>query len=72
MPNATDKDEIIFRDAVDKITVIPVTKHEDGELMLEFPDKLLDAMSWEEGDVLIWTELDDGNGYLVEKATTYE
>ena len=26
----------------------------DGELFLEFPDELLDAMNWSAGDTLIW------------------
>ena len=27
----------------------------DGELALDFPDELLDAMDWKAGDTLVWT-----------------
>jgi len=32
----------------------------DGELFLEFPDELLDAMNWSAGDTLIWEQSDIG------------
>jgi hypothetical protein len=51
---------------------LTVQKDDDGELLLEFPDDLLDTMNWEPGDTIIWTELPNGNGYNVEKAKTYE
>lgn len=66
MPNSTDKDEL------DGVSFIPVQLADDGELLLEFPEDLLDNMEWKEGDILVWTKLDNGNGYRVEKATTYE
>ena len=50
---------------------LTVQADSDGELFLEFPDDLLDTMSWKPGDVIIWTELPNGNGYNVEKAKTH-
>lgn len=33
----------------------------DGELLLSFPDELLNQMGWDIGDKLIWEELPDGS-----------
>jgi bifunctional DNA-binding transcriptional regulator/antitoxin component of YhaV-PrlF toxin-antitoxin module len=37
----------------------PVQVDSDGDLILVFPDELLNAMNWNEGDTLIWTQNDD-------------
>ena len=50
---------------------LKVEQDSDGELFMEFPDDLLDNMNWKPGDVIIWTELPNGNGYTVEKAKTH-
>jgi len=39
---------------------IPVEADSNGELMLVFPDNLLDGLLWNPGDTLIWEELDRG------------
>lgn len=33
----------------------------DGELLLSFPDALLNQVGWDVGDRLIWEELPDGS-----------
>lgn len=38
----------------------------DGELLLSFPEELLNQMGWDVGDKLIWEELPDGS-YSVRK-----
>ena len=43
-----------------------VTIDSDGELLLSFPDELLNQMGWDVGDKLIWEELPDGS-YAVRK-----
>lgn len=47
---------------------LPVEKDEDGELMLTFPDELMEAMNWKPGDVLEWTNNGDGT-WSLEKLT---
>jgi bifunctional DNA-binding transcriptional regulator/antitoxin component of YhaV-PrlF toxin-antitoxin module len=37
----------------------PVEVDSDGDLILVFPDELLAAMDWNEGDTLVWTQNDD-------------
>lgn len=51
---------------------LTVQEDSDGELFLEFPDDLLERMQWKPGDVIIWTELPNGNGYSVSKAKTHD
>ena len=42
----------------------PVEVDSDGDLILVFPDELLAAMDWNEGDTLLWTQNDDGTWTL--------
>lgn len=45
-----------------------ITLEEDGEdLILPFPDDLLEQVGWKEGDVLIWDMKDDGSVILSKK-----
>ena len=46
------------------IYTAPVEVDSDGDLILVFPDALLEAMQWREGDTLLWKELDDGTWSL--------
>ena len=34
--------------------ICPVVEDSDGELLLEFPDDLMEAVGWGIGDVLVW------------------
>lgn len=42
----------------------PIEVDSDGDLILVFPDELLAAMDWNEGDTLLWTQNDDGTWTL--------
>ena len=42
----------------------PVETDSDGDLVLVFPDELLEAMDWNAGDTLLWKQLDDGTWSL--------
>jgi len=37
---------------------------ETGDAILKFPEDLLEAAGWQEGDVLNWTDLKDGSWEL--------
>ena len=37
---------------------------ETGDAILKFPEDLLEAAGWQEGDVLNWTDLEDGSWEL--------
>ena len=49
---------------INDIYTAPVEVDSDGDLILVFPDALLEAMQWREGDTLLWKELDDGTWSL--------
>lgn len=34
--------------------ICPVVKDDDGELCIEFPDEVMDALDFQVGDVLVW------------------
>ena len=51
---------------------LEVQKDENGDIFLEFPDDLLETMSWVPGDMIVWSEMANGMGYTVEKAKTFE
>jgi hypothetical protein len=40
---------------------------ETGEAILAFPEDLLAAAGWKEGDILLWTDLKDGSWQLTKK-----
>jgi hypothetical protein len=47
-----------------------LTIKEDGktkELYIEFPPDALNQVGWDEGDTLIWEELDNGNWSIKKK-----
>jgi len=47
-----------------------ITVQENGktkELFLEFPPDALDQVGWDEGDTLLWQELDNGAWSLTKK-----
>lgn len=50
----------------DKIYTVAVQQDEKGDLILPFPDALLAQMGWQEGDVLLWKDNNDGS-YSIEK-----
>lgn len=43
----------------DNSYIAPIQVDSDGDLILVFPDELLAAMDWNEGDTLIWTQNND-------------
>ena len=50
-----------YRSISDKQWVITVQENnETKELFLQFPPDALDQVGWDEGDTLIWEELDHG------------
>lgn len=49
--------------------VMKVQEDSSGELFLEFPEDLLEQMSWKSGDNLIWTESKNG-AWLLAKLET--
>lgn len=40
---------------------------ETGDAILKFPEDLLKAAGWHEGDILNWTDLGDGSWQLTKK-----
>ena len=50
-----------YRKISDKQWVITVQENnETKELFLQFPPDALDQVGWDEGDTIIWEELDHG------------
>jgi bifunctional DNA-binding transcriptional regulator/antitoxin component of YhaV-PrlF toxin-antitoxin module len=48
----------------DNTYVAPIQVDSDGDLILVFPDELLEALVWKEGDSLVWTNNEDGSWSL--------
>jgi len=44
--------------------IAPIQVDADGDLILVFPDELLAAMDWNEGDTLIWRQNEDDSWTL--------
>jgi len=42
----------------------PIQVDSDGDLILVFPDELLEALVWKEGDSLLWINNEDGTWTL--------
>lgn len=43
----------------------------DGDdLVLTFPDELMTSMNWKIGDILVWSENDDGSWTVQKKTDT--
>lgn len=47
---------------------LPIQADDDGELILEFPDELMEIVDWKPGDALKWSKLDNDTWQL-EKVT---
>ena len=44
-------------------------RESNGELVMEFPDELLEAMDLKEGDDIYWEEQDNGNWVITKTPT---
>jgi bifunctional DNA-binding transcriptional regulator/antitoxin component of YhaV-PrlF toxin-antitoxin module len=51
--------------ALDKVYTGTVVE-EDGELMLVFPQEMIEELGWEEGDNIVW-DVDDNNRVVIAK-----
>lgn len=49
---------------MNKIYEAPIMADSAGELFLVFPDDLVDAMDWSEGETLKWQQNDNGSWTL--------
>jgi len=49
---------------------LEVTADSNGELILEFPDELMDNVGWQGGDTLLWQQQENGDWLISKKETT--
>ena len=49
---------------------LEVTADSNGELILEFPDELMDNVGWQGGDTLLWQQQENGDWLVSKKETT--
>lgn len=49
------------------IYTAPIQTDSDGELMLVFPEEMMEELNWSEGDELIWKQLDNGSWSLTKR-----
>jgi len=47
--------------------VIEVQQDEEGDLFIEFPPDMLEQVGWREGDVITWTQGENGSWVLSKK-----
>ncbi len=52
-----------------KSWVLEVQEDEQGEKLIELPEDLLAEAGWKEGDVLVWSDNEDGSWSLNKKGT---
>ena len=43
---------------------IPVSEDENGDMIITFPDELMEQMNWQIGDSLEWSDNEDGTWSL--------
>jgi len=46
---------------------IEIEADSDGELMLTFPDELMDALNWQPGETVTWEDNEDGTWTLTKR-----
>ena len=49
---------------------LEVTADSNGELILEFPDELMDNVGWQGGDTLLCQQQENGDWLISKKETT--
>ena len=49
---------------------LEVTADSNGELILEFPDELMDNVGWQGGDTLLWQQQENGDWLVSKNETT--
>lgn len=49
-----------------------VEEEETGELVILFPDDLMNSVGWKEGDMLAWVMSDDGMSCYIRKLQSPE
>jgi len=49
---------------------LEVQEDSNGELILEFPDELMDNVGWQGGDTLLWQQQENGDWLISKKETT--
>jgi bifunctional DNA-binding transcriptional regulator/antitoxin component of YhaV-PrlF toxin-antitoxin module len=52
--------------AESKVYTVQVEEDENGDLVLPFPEKMLEELGWEIGDQLVWKDNGDGT-YTITK-----
>ena len=50
-----------------KHTVTLIEDPETKDLIMPIPTELLGQMGWDDGDILLWEEMPDGNSYRLTK-----
>lgn len=43
------------------IYTVSVEHDSNGDMILPFPDEMIDELNWEVGDILVWSQNDDGS-----------
>ena len=46
---------------------VPIATDSDGELIIVFPDAMIEELDWNIGDSVIWKQLDDGSWSLTKR-----
>jgi len=49
---------------------VPIVADSNGELLIVFPDDMVEELDWNTGDTLIWKQLDNGNWSLEKRETS--
>jgi len=51
---------------------VAIEENEQGEMVLPFDQEILDALGWQEGDILCWRNNNNGSWSITKKEKTNE
>ncbi|MDP2516723.1 hypothetical protein Q8W13_06615 [Photobacterium damselae subsp. piscicida] len=52
--------DLLFTNEV-KLMIVPIKITDEGEHYFEIPDQYLEELGWSAGDIVVWTQNDDGS-----------
>jgi len=52
---------------MDNKFTVSLEEDEDGNLVLPFPDEMIESLGWQEGDILEWVEDEYSDAFYIRK-----
>ncbi|OUD79731.1 hypothetical protein XM73_c10956 [Vibrio vulnificus] len=52
--------DLLFSNEI-KLMIVPIKVTDEGEHYFEIPEQYLEELGWSAGDIVVWTQNDDGS-----------